>query len=374
MNRLLLTLLLLAACGPAAPWPEEPAPICLLVPGDASEVPGVVEGMMLALDEVGGWDSPPGWAPFETGHTAEGALEAFHLCQHRGGRLAVGPVAPGAVRTVLPAAGAHEMVLLVPRLAGPIDRVSGNVLAIEAPVERIGEEVARQIQRRRLERVAVMREPGDYGASLVRGLGELEEDLPLPVGSSADQVPSARELGAAGVEALVLVGSGDLATSIVGLLGERDMAGVHLWLVDWGMQPSTLAAVPAGAADRVHAVAPAPLGEGFRRRYASRFGSQPGAAAGAGHDAVRRAASAAAAVGDGGWEELVSWLRATPDSGSAFGRTSFVDRDGLWVADAAWPIPYEVAIGPSGPYFLPAPDLPDQGPRYDAPSPGGLAP
>lgn len=371
-----LLVALLVACGPPAQsWPEDEVTICLLVPGQEPVVPGVLDGMRLALDEVRSWPGDVRWLELQTGGTAAGALEAFYACQHRGGALAVGPVDPGPVRTLLPVAAGHEVVLLVPRLAGPMHAQPANVFGVEPPIDRTGLALAAGIQGVGHTRVAVLRAPGDFGGSVVSGLGfEPELDVTQRGTSGAAWVPPARAAGAEGLESLVLVGPGFVTAAVAGLLAEPAMAELHLWLVDWGMQEEALSRLPSGAASRVHAVASSPLSSEFVRRFSERYGRQPGSAAGAGYDAVRRAAAAGIAVGPAGWEELAVWLRSNPDPDSAFGRSTFVRRDGLMVSEAAWPIPYVVASGPSGPYFLPAPDQPDQGPRYDAPSPGGVAP
>ena len=369
--------------GGAPALPEEGA-ICLLVPGADREAvrPGVLEGMELALDEVRAWSPDLRWLELETRGTAEGALEAWYLCQHRGGRIAVGPVDPGPVRTVLPEAAAHEVVLLVPELAGPLEQQSANVLGVAAPVHRVGRTIAVEAAARGARRIAVLRVAGDHGDAIAAGLARAAEDLPdlkveygllLPVGSPRQWVPAARGLAADGVDALVVVGPGAVAAELASRLSSPDMQHLHLWLVDWGMQPAVLSAIPAEALDRLHAVAPPPLDAAFTARFRERFDHPPDPAAGAGYDAVRLAA-AAAEVSSEDHADRVAWLRSRPHAGSAFGRTSWVDRDGLVVSAAAWPIPYEVAEGAAGRFFLPAPDLPDQGPRYDAPSPGGVAP
>jgi hypothetical protein len=381
---LLTASLLAAGCAGQAPWPAEDGAICLLVPGvDQRAVqPGVVEGMELALHEVRAWDPQPRWLELETRGTAEGSLEAWHLCQHRGGRIAVGPVDPGPVRTVLPAAADHEVVLLVPVLAGPLEEQPGNVLGVVPPVQRTGRAIAAEVAARGARRVAVLRVAGDHGDAIAAGLVRGAEDHPdlevelgllLPSGSPREWVPAARGLAADGVHALVIVGPGAVAAELASRLSGPDMGDVHIWLVDWSMQPEVLAALPSDAIDRLHAVAPPPLDGAFVERFRARFDHEPSPSAGAGYDAVRLAAGAASVTSEH-WSDRIAWLTAHPLPGSAFGRASWVARDGLVASDAAWPIVYEVADGPNGRFFLPAPRQPEQGPRYDAPSPGGVAP
>jgi ABC-type branched-subunit amino acid transport system substrate-binding protein len=262
---------------------------------------------------------------------------------------------------IIPEAAGHEIVLILPRAtwAAAAGDWGRNVFAIAPPIDDMGVAIADQIRPSGPAQVAVLRVGGSFGErirdSFVAGLASGEPpdltDVVLDAADPAVWGRAASERAAAGDRALLLAGPPSAATAAARALGEPGMEDVQLWLVDWGLAPEVLVGLPPGVRARIHGVGEPALDPLLEQR----FGEALPAPVGAGYDAIRRAAQAAARAPGTDWEALSSWLLLTPDASSAFGSSRFVQRRGLTVLDRAEYVPYAVFDGPDGPEFCAVP-------------------
>jgi ABC-type branched-subunit amino acid transport system substrate-binding protein len=281
-----------------------------------------------------------------TSSTEPSAVSAYQKCFNEGHPLIIGPLHPAETTALIPVAAAHEAVLLIPEVGAAIPSIWGrNLLAVAPPASEMGHVAAEDaLGKRERKKAAVLHVPKVFGETLrdawkesfSKGGGSVVVSKELDPGKPEAWASAALEAAVKnGVDALFVVGPGEVAEAVAKTLDDEPMGNVHAWFIDWAMFPTVLAAAGPLAVDRVHWVnRPLPKGE-FAQTYEARYQAKPDYAAGSGYDAVVVAANAVETAPSQFWEDVAASARGLKGLPSAFGSGTMVERRGIVFLDSA---------------------------------------
>lgn len=339
----------------ATPAPAEgsapPAPgddrevfrVCTILPRSGPEVDTGAEirrGIDIAISEIPNdarrrFD----WTHKDTKSTEGGALTAFQACFNEGHHAVIGPVAPAGTTALIPVAAAHDILLVVPQVAAAVPvGWSGSLVAISPPSLEMGRLAAENARAARgLRKGAVLHVGSVFGTSLRDAFRDTFESVEeggvfvgareLPPDDPDAWAAAAKELRAAGAEALFVVGPPDASKAVARYVGTED--GVQAWFVDWSMQPPVLEAAAPGGLNRVHWLNRNQPTGGFEGKYVQLHQAKPEFSAGSGYDAVKLLQLASEASDSTWHEDLLKQIEGMKAIPSAFGTGAMVEQGGV---------------------------------------------